>query len=56
MILSKEQVAEFETAAKPLIKFLNELGNPHVTAIVTTGAAEVSQGLAMIKCEEFFKD
>lgn len=56
MILTKEQVAEFENASKPLIKWLNENCNPHTAVIVTATTAEVLSSSAMIKCEEFLRD
>lgn len=56
MIPTKEQVKGFEEAAKPLVKFLNENGNPHVSAIVSTTRAVLMEGIATVKIEEFLKD
>lgn len=56
MILTKEQVVEFEEAAKPLIKFLCENFNPHTTVIVTPSSAEILSGSAMVRVTEFVKD
>lgn len=56
MILTKEQIADFEAASKPLIKWLNENCNPHTTVIVTPSSSEVMSGSAAIRCEEFIKD
>lgn len=56
MILTKEQVAQFEEAAKPLIKFLCENFNPHTTVIVTPTGAEVLSGSASVQVTEFVKD
>ncbi len=56
MILTKEQIIEFETASKPLIKWLNDNCNPHVTAIVTVDASEILSSSARVICEEFIKD
>ena len=56
MILTKKQIKEFEEASKPLIKFLNDNCHPHVAVIVTSTDAEILEGSASIKCEEFIKD
>lgn len=56
MILTKEQLLEFEVASKPLIKFLCDNFHPHVTVIVTPSDAEICEGSALIKCDEFIKD
>ena len=50
------EIKEFEEAAKPLMKFLNERGNPHVTAIVDTTNAEFLESSARFKTTEFVKD
>ncbi len=41
----KQQVKEFEMAARPLIKYLAENHHPHVTAIITSVGAELLEGL-----------
>lgn len=56
MILTDEQHKEFEEASKPLIKFLCENFHPHVTVIVEPSGAEILEGSASIKCEEFILD
>jgi hypothetical protein len=56
MILTKEQRAEFEKAAEPLIQWLNNNCHPHVTVIVTTDSAELSEGIALFKTDKFIKD
>jgi hypothetical protein len=55
-ILNSRQTKEMEEAAKPLIKWLNENCHPHVVVIVDPGSAELLEGIARIKCEEFIKD
>jgi hypothetical protein len=48
---------EFIEAAKPLIKFLNEKGHPHMTAIITCTSAELMEGLcADSKIYDYVKD
>lgn len=46
---------QFETLAKPLIKFLNDEYHPHVTIIITPGSAEILEGALGFTTEEFFK-
>jgi len=56
MILTKQQIEEFETASKPLIKWLNDNCHPHVTAIVTPSSTEILESSAYVLNDEFFKD
>lgn len=56
MILSKEQIDAMLEAAKPLVKFLNENCHPHVKVIVEPDGAEIVEGYARVKIEEFLKD
>ena len=56
MIMTKEQIAELNTASKPLIKFLNDHCNPHAKVIVECDGAELLSGSVGIKCDEFIKD
>jgi hypothetical protein len=46
----------FEEAVKPLIKYLNENHNPHVSVIVTPTGAELLSGELSIETNEFLKD
>jgi len=56
MVISKEQQEELLTAAKPLIKWLNENCHPHVKVIIETDRAELLEGVVNIPTEEFIKD
>lgn len=56
MILTKEKISEFEVAAKPLMKWLADNCHPHTSAIVESDRAELVEGIAMIKCDDFIKD
>lgn len=56
MILDKEKRAEFEKAAEPLVKWLNENCHPHVTVIVTPGDAELTEGVCCVKITKYIKD
>lgn len=55
MILDSEQIEDLKEAARPLIRFLNEF-HPHVKVIVDGSSAEMLEGVASIKNEEFIKD
>lgn len=56
MILTPEQVEQLNEAAKPLVKFLCDNCHPHVYVIVEPTGAELVEGLARVKIEEFIKD
>ena len=53
MILSKQQTSEFETAARPLVKWLNENCNPHVTVIVTPARVVLTDGVCSIPIDDY---
>ena len=46
--MNKEQLKNFEEAARPLVKYLKEQHHPHVTAVVTAVNAELVEGLMMV--------
>lgn len=54
--MSKIERDEFEELVKPLIKFLNDRGHPHMKIIVNTGGAELIEGLIGMTAEEFYLD
>ncbi len=56
MTFTKEKIKEFEEAAKPLVKFLCENCHPHTTVIVEPTGAELVEGVASVRIEEFIKD
>lgn len=56
MILTQEQLKEFEDVTRPLIKFLNDHFHPHVTVIVDNTSAELSEGIATFRTEDYLKD
>lgn len=55
-MLTKEQQAEFQTLAKPLMKWLNDNLHPHVSVIIDPTRAEVLEGLCAFTTTEFVKD
>ena len=56
MILTEQQQKEFETAARPLIEWLNKNCYPHVTAIIEPGRAELSEGVYSVPVTDYIKD
>ena len=56
MILNKKQVEELNVACKPLVEWLCANCNPHTKVIVEPTGAEVLEGLASVKIEEFIRD
>jgi len=54
--MNEEQVKAFESAAKPLMKYLAENHNPHTSIILTASECEILQGIKSIVTEEFTKD
>lgn len=56
MMLTLKQIEELQEAAKPLVKFLCENCHPHVYVIVEPSGAELVEGIATVKIEEFIKD
>ena len=55
-MLSKEQITEFETLAKPLIKWLNDNTNPHASILIDCDSAQLNYGECIIHTEEFIND
>jgi hypothetical protein len=51
-----QQLKQFEEASKPLVKFLCENFHPHVYVIVNPTGAELVEGLAYVRVEEFLRD
>ncbi|MFV8250278.1 hypothetical protein [Bdellovibrio bacteriovorus] len=56
MTLTTEQIEEMKEAAKPLVKFLNELCHPHVKVIVEPWGAEILESSASVIIEDFIND
>ena len=47
---------EFRIAVEPLMKFLNDHGNPHMSVIVTPTTSELVSGEMTHVTDEFVKD
>ena len=59
MVLNKEEIAKFQEAVKPLIKFLNDnpqTYHPHVKIIIDNGSAELVEGSVYFPTDEFICD
>ena len=56
VILTKEQQEQFKKASDELIKFLNDVGNPHVKVIVEADGAEFLSGSCQVKNYDHLKD
>ncbi len=56
MTLTKEEVAKFREAIKPLVKFLNDTCHPHAKITVDATGAQIYEGLATARIEEYLKD
>jgi hypothetical protein len=55
-MLNDEKKAEFESLARPLIKFLNDNCHPHVSIHIENDHAELSEGVCAFHTEEYFLD
>ena len=55
-MLKKEQIEDFEKLAKPLVKWLNENGNPHSIIVIECDSARVYDGECSSPVSEFIKD
>jgi hypothetical protein len=56
MIITKDQQEEMLTAAKPLIKWLNENCHPHCEAHVDQNTVVLFEGIATNRTDEYLKD
>lgn len=53
---NKDKMAEFQAAAAPLIKWLNDNGNPHHKIIVECNGAELVSGEIYVPVKDYIKD
>ncbi len=56
MILNELQRIEFEKAARPLIKWLNENCHPHVVALIESGRAELTESVYSVLNNDYIPD
>lgn len=56
IIYSQNKREEFLAAARPMIKWINDNGHPHMKVIVDCTHAELVEGLMMHGTEEYVRD
>ncbi len=56
MILTKEQLEDFEKAARPIMEYLGKNHHPHVTVIIDAGRAEILESSAQIVTDDYIQD
>lgn len=55
-MISMERQDEFEAAARPLVKWLNDNCHPHVTVIVENDGAQLFEGICSFRTQDYIKD
>lgn len=56
MVLTKDQLVEFEAMSRPIMKFLSDNCHPYVVATITYTDATLLEEFAGIHTTEFVKD
>ncbi len=56
MIFDEKQLKELEKLAKPLVKFLNENGHPHVHVTIDCNHIQLWEAVCGIPIHEFLED
>lgn len=56
MVMTKEQIEEFQKLAKPMMKFLCDEFNPHVVVLINPTEASINSGSHGFSTVEFVKD
>lgn len=54
--MDREKLSAFEEVTKPLVKWLNENGNPHSVIIIECDSARFLSGEIGIPITEYLKD
>ena len=54
--MNEEQIKAFESAAKPLMKYLAENHHPHTSIILTSNTCEMVESKISILTDEFLVD
>lgn len=55
MVLDQTQRESFEQVVKPVIEWLNNNAHPHASVVIDSGHAELLEGVAVVRTEEFIK-
>ena len=56
MILNEQQRGEFEEVTRPVMKWLNDNCHPHVSVVVEPTSAELSEGIAAVRTNDYIHD
>ncbi len=56
MTLSEAELKDFEAAARPMIGWLNRNCHPHVTVLIDPTSAELCEGIATFRTNEYIPD
>lgn len=54
--MTPEQMKEFESLTRPLIKWLNDNFHPHHSIHIEPDGAELSEGVNYFPTQDYFKD
>lgn len=54
--MNEENRQKFEELCRPLIKFINQHGHPHMHVVVTSDSAELSEGLCAFYTDDYILD
>ena len=53
--MNEDKKAEFIAIAEKMMKFINENGHPHMSAVITSNCAELVEGVVCHVSDEFVK-
>lgn len=53
--MNDSQRKEFEELTRPLIKWINDNGHPHMHIVIDNESAELSEGVCAFRTEEYWK-
>lgn len=56
MILNEMQRREFEAVTRPVMEWLNKNCHPHVSVVVEPTSAELSEGIASVRTNDYIPD
>lgn len=56
MILTEQERQAFEAVTRPVIEWLNKNCHPHVTVVIDTTSAELSEGVWSIRTNDYIRD
>ncbi|MHB1328007.1 MAG: hypothetical protein ACYC2K_07380 [Gemmatimonadales bacterium] len=56
MILNEQQRREFEAVTRPVIEWLNKNCHPHVSVVIDITSAELSEGVAAVRTNDYIRD